>query len=263
MNNRIFSQYIKIVKPNENFTLTAYVNYLGTYHIIWYDNNTTILNPLGIGNSITLNSSFYEKGDNIYIQVRDNITNLIITDNNNIPLLFTITLDIAEQFGQLTPRYDYVKNSGITDIDSVYFKFNKSLSGVCYTYVRDLNDIYEQNEFVSDVASTGSYNMYSEYDIINEFFSNNYDVEIAVGTNINLKMKYNMIDNVIMYPGTLVLLYGQTNILENGIYIITNNYTLSKVNILNTPEQIYRCKVQVNDGTYKDQEFHVNGYINV
>lgn len=254
--NKIYGQTIKYVEPNEKFTLSAYTNVpLNSYNIITWTDNINNLNIIGTGTTILLNSSCYKDGDLIYANVINS------TDPNSgysmclNPLI--VKLSLNTKYEQIPIKNDNIIPS---DIDSVYWKFHRCISGVCFMYIRDTSNIYEQNELVCDTSLTGSYNMYSEYDIIDEFFANSHEVEIAVNYNVDLTKVYKQLDNVFLHIGTRLLLFNQINILENGIYLVDEYYKLVKTDELKDIESLFRYKVHVNAGTYFDKEFHVNGY---
>ena len=60
--------------------------------------------------------------------------------------------------------------SGVTYIPDNYFKYKKCLSGITYQYVNTLNDIYNKNAMVGKTWCI--YDMYNEFDIINNFMVN-------------------------------------------------------------------------------------------
>lgn len=258
-NYKIYGQTIKYIEPNETFNLTAYTNVpINSYNTITWVDNIDNLNIIGTGSTILLNSSCYKDGDLIYVNVINS------TDPNSgysmclNPLI--IKLSINTKYDQIP-----IKNDNIvpTDVDSVYWKFHRCISGVCFMYIRDTSNIYEQNELVCDTSLTGSYNMYSEYDIIDEFFANSHEVEVAVNYNVDLTKVYKELDNVYLHIGTRLLLFNQTNIIENGVYEVDQFYKLIKTDELKDVDSLYRYKIHINAGTYFDKEFHVNGYYTI
>lgn len=254
--NKIYGQTYKYIEPNEIFNLTAYTNITTTTTkvITWvYDINNPI--EIGTGSTITLNSSNYNNNDKIYANVIDTTSGYSLCVN---PL--TVVLDISNRYNEITEKYS---NIHPVDIDTVYWKFHRCISGVCFMYIRDTTNIYEQNELVCDTPLTGSYNMYSEYDIIDEFFSNSHEVEIAIDYNVDLTKNYKELDGVYMHTGTRVLLLKQLITSEVGIYEINKDFKLIRLLELDTLESMYRYKVHVNAGKYLDNEFHVHGYYNI
>ena len=99
--------------------------------------------------------------------------------------------------------------------------------------------------------------MYNEFDIIDEFFSNSHEVEVAVNENVDLTKKHNYLDGVILREGTRVLLMAQTDLNELGIYVAQYDNTLVRLDELNTYDDMFRYKAQVGAGTYADQEIHI------
>lgn len=256
VDNKIYGQTIKYIEPNQKFTLTAYTNVTisPTVVIIWVD-DISIPNIIGTGSTIYLDSSCYEDGDIIYANVIDISDPYSGYSMCTEPL--TVTLSIINKYEELPIKYS---NIHPVDVDSVYWKFHRCISGVCFMYIRDVTNIYEQNELVADTPLTGAYNMYSEYDVIDEFFANSHEVEVAVNYNVDLTKVYRELDGVFMHVGTRVLLINQITYNEIGIYEIDEYYKLSRLTELDTIDSIFRYKVHVNAGTYFDQEFHVNGY---
>jgi mRNA-degrading endonuclease HigB of HigAB toxin-antitoxin module len=143
------------------------------------------------------------------------------------------------------------------DIDSIYFKYHKCFSGVCYSYVRDINNIYEGFPLVSDYWGDASYNLYNEFDIVDEFFNNSHEVEVAYNLNLDLSKKYKYLDGVPLHEGTRVLLTNQTDVTELGVYVVQYDFTLSRIDELNTYDDMFRYKAHVGAGTYFDQEIHI------
>lgn len=242
--DRVYGQTIKKIGVNCDFTLKAYTTYDGDSDIAWYSDRN-LYNLINIGSSITLNAHDYNNGDIIYAN---------IYDTAGVESL-KVVLDIIETY---TPTEDRQVTIKPVDIDSIYFKFYKCLSGVCYNYFREIEGIYEENKLVSD--GEGAYNMYNEFDIIDEFFSNSHEAHVACDSNVDLSIKANYLDGVKMHIGTRVLLYKQTERTEIGVYVVQNDFTLKKTDELLTESDIFRYKVHIGAGTYLDKEFHINGF---
>jgi len=253
MTNKIYGQTIKYIEPNTSFELKSYVDISLSepYTIKWFKDKE-MTNLIGTGSNITLTSSCYLNNDKIYANAYSDSTNEKLCE---FPLI--VTLLISNTYSGID---DKLGNTKYIDLDSIYFKFHKAFSGICYMYIRDIDNIYEQNMMVSDKSMTGSYNMYNEFDIIDEFFSNSHEVEVAIDKNIDLTRVYTELDKVILRSGTRVLLFNQKNKIEDGIYQINRDNILIKTDELNSPEKLFRYKVHVNAGTYLDDEFHVVGY---
>jgi hypothetical protein len=127
-----------------------------------------------------------------------------------------------------------------------------------------LDDVYEQTVEVSDGEGIGSYNMYNEFDIIDEFFSNSHEVEVAAKLNdIDLNKSYKRIDNQIIHEGTRILLFSTTPSENDGIYVADFNLKLHKIDELSDIYNSFRYKAHVNAGTYLDYEFHTIYYSDV
>jgi hypothetical protein len=243
-------EYIKIQK-GENVNLYASRN-TDDGEIFWsVDSGFT--NIIGYGNVLNINTIFYNQGDIIYAGILDSSGNTI---SQNI---LSIYLDLYDlNFNKLPERNFNIHN---VDIDSVYFKYHKCLSGTTYAYVRELDDVYEQSYAVSDSEETGSYNMYNEFDIIDEFFSNSHEVEV-VGRldDINLNVSQKRINDVYIHEGTRVLLISSIPTENDGIYIADYNLKLHKTSELDTEELAFRYKTHVNAGEFLDFEFHTMYY---
>lgn len=256
MINKIYGQTSINIEPNSNFNLYAYTNIsdLSNNTIKWFT-DIDMENQIGSGSTIELSSSCFNNGDIIYVNVFSNSTDQKLCDESLL-----IQLNITDIYNGIPVRNINIE---AVDLDSVYFKYHKAFSGICYMYIRDTDNIYEQNEFVSDTPASGSYNMYTEYDIIDEFFSNSHEAEIAYGQNIDLNKSYTMLDNVRLNIGTKVLLYRQKNLKENGLYIVNSNNELVFQDQFNDVSKMFRYKIHINAGSHLDDEFHIVGYITV
>lgn len=242
----------KKVLKNEQFDVSVHLDISTgiTYTVKWYDDKN-LDNLIGIGKNITLTSSSFQDGDKLYVNVYSDTNEQLI----NKP--FTININIVDEYYYVNDRlYD----NKYIDIDSMYFKFHKAFSGICYMYIRDVDNIYEQNILVSDKSLTGAYNTYNEFDIIDEYFSNVYEAEVAIDKNLDISLPQNVLDGSIMRKGTRVLLFKQNNNTENGVYQIDDNNMLIRTNELDTVDKLFRYKIHINSGKYLDDEFHVIGY---
>ena len=216
-------------------------------YIQWFS-DSGYTNRISVGHTATGYSMNYEYDNKIYAV-------LPITGGTTYsdPLIVTINV-IRLDYGTLPVKnikYD------IIDLDSIYFKYYRYLSGVCFAYVRDVNNIYEGFPLVSDSWGNESYNLYNEFDVIDEFFSNSHEVEVAYDQNLDLTKKYNELDGVILHEGTRVLLTAQDDVTELGVYVVQYDNRLIKTDEMNTYDDLFRYKAQVVDGTYADQEIHV------
>ena len=113
-----------------------------------------------------------------------------------------------------------------TYYDDIYFKYQKCLSGITYTYINTLEDIYKTDYLVSD-DGISIYNMYTEYDIIDHFLKNLNYVDIATYTNISINSTQKVIDNITLKPNHKILLMVQNNLNENDVYVVNSNGILT------------------------------------
>lgn len=137
--------------------------------------------------------------------------------------------------------------------DDVYFKYNKCFNGICYSYIKDINDIYNISLLTGDGYSIN--NLYNEYNIIRKYISNLYHVDIATGVNVDLTSNHFKIDDEIVKEGHLILLMGQDDPKENDIYRADSNSYLINSNFLTTRESSWRAKCDVKLGSNKEKQF--------
>ena len=152
--------------------------------------------------------------------------------------------------------YDRDKNfsSGNTLLtDDIYFKYQKCFDGICYSYIKDIKDIYKTSLLTGDGKSIN--NMYNEYNVIDEYLKNIYIADIATKENVDLSINHYTIDNIKLIPNHLVLLLKQTSAETNDIYRVNNNYFLENSNLLSTRESSDRAKVYVKMGTHNQKQY--------
>ena len=158
-------------------------------------------------------------------------------------------------FIQQTRSVQYDENKFIA-VDDIYFKFNKYLTGVTYTYINNLDDIYNsQNLLTGDGYSI--VNMYNEYDVIDRVLKNIIFVDVASDTHIDISKQWLQINGVNLKPGHLVLLKSQNagSEIENDIYIVSNNNFLINYNILINREKSDKFSCSVKLGNNADKQF--------
>lgn len=145
-------------------------------------------------------------------------------------------------------------------VGDIYFKLNKYLTGVTFSYINSLNDIYKRDLLTGDGYSI--VNMYNEYDVIDRVMKNIVFVDVASDVNINLNLQWSKIDGVQLKPGHLVLLYGQDSEFQNDIYKVSNQYFLQNAGLLSTREKSNRFTCSVKLGTQRDKQFFLvnNGF---
>lgn len=245
---KVYGQTELNVIKGEYFFLTGYTNYGSSSDIQWFrDSGYTQL--ISTGSTLLGYSMEYEYPNNVIYAV----VPIITYPYYSLPLMVIINV--------IKLRYDILPEKNIDydeiDIDSIYFKYHKCLSGVCYTYVRDINNIYEGFPLVSDSWENASYNLYNEFDVIDEFFGNSHEVEVAYNSNLDLTKKYKNLDNVPLHDGSRVLLMSQTDVTELGVYVVQSDFSLKRIDELNTYDNMFRYKVHVGAGSYFDQEIHI------
>lgn len=148
------------------------------------------------------------------------------------------------------------------DTRFMMYKNQKCTSGVTFQYVKGLTDIYDTSVMTGD-DDYSIFNSYNEFDLIDKFLVNLKPVDIAVGYNVNINNRQTRLDRVQIKTGHRVLLFGQTDRTENGIYSVDKYYKLILTDDLSTSKKSDKFKVWVKLGTYFDQQFFlVNSYDN-
>lgn len=155
-------------------------------------------------------------------------TNFILEDRNYLPINSANTMDI-------------------------YFKYQKCLDGICYSYINDINNIYKISLLTGDGNTLN--NMYNEYNIIDKYLQNFHLIDIASDINIDTGITHYKIDNVEIKPNHKILLFNQDNIIDNDIYDVTQNYFLEKSDLLETTGTSSKSKFYIKLGTYKENQY--------
>ena len=145
--------------------------------------------------------------------------------------------------------------SGVTYIPDNYFKYQKCLSGITYQYVNTLSDIYNKNAMVG--KNWCIYNMYNEFDIINNFMVNMDTVDVCSTINLDLTQRYYTIDNAYLKTKHKVLLVNQNDTTENGLYNVDQRGYLISSNFLADSGNTFRYKGYVKLGDNKHKEYHL------
>lgn len=174
----------------------------------------------------------------------------------------------------LTSAYTYVltdhqNNRDKTNTQETYkikYNFHQCINenGICYSYIRSITDIYDLSLLTGDGLNIN--NSYSEYNIIDDYISNLYHVDIAMTENVDLSKSYftmdrtidnftNLITHIQLKPGYKILLLNQTDAKENDIYTVTNNYFLENSKLLETRDKSFRAKAYIKNGTYKEKQY--------
>jgi hypothetical protein len=143
----------------------------------------------------------------------------------------------------------------VFNINDNYFKYQKCLSGITYQYVNELDDIYAKNLMVG--TNYCLYCMYNEFDIINNFMVNLYQVDVCSTLNLDLTKRYFDIDGVSLRTGHRVILVGQTDKTQNDIYNVDSRGYLILSDELADTGKTWRYKAYVKLGGNKSKQFHL------
>lgn len=181
--------------------------------------------------------------------------------------------------GSTSPYYYYKEERSelyneneVIAVGDIYFRLNKYLTGVTFTYINRLEqisgntyytDIYKIDPMTGDGYSL--VNMYNEYDVIDRVMKNIVLVDVAADTNIELtaidingkifNVEWEELNDVKLKPGHLVLLKNQTLSTENDIYRVSNNNTLVNAGFLSTREKSEKFSCGVKLGKNFDKQF--------
>jgi len=158
-----------------------------------------------------------------------------------------------DQVYNLMYREDIFTSGNTLKTYDTYFRFQQCFNGICYSYVKDTDDIYNISLMTGDGYSIN--NMYNEYNIIDEYMSNMYQVDIASSENVDITTSHFTIDNTNVKPGHLILLTSQDSSEENDIYRVTNNYLLENAELLTTRDDAWRAKFFVKLGSNKEKQY--------
>jgi hypothetical protein len=147
----------------------------------------------------------------------------------------------------------YVDDDRTEYLEDVYFKYQKCISGITYQYCLDILDVYKRGIMVGDYYYT--YLMYNENDIINEFMDNFTYVDIYSVDNVDLTKKYVTLNNKPLKSSHRIILLGQTDSTENGIYTFDINGSMVRATDLDTTGQTFRYGVNVRLDNNQNVEF--------
>ncbi len=150
-------------------------------------------------------------------------------------------------------RNEQYNENRFISINDIYFKNQKYLFGVSYTYINKLDDVYKRDLLTGDGYSLC--NMYNEYDIVDRVMKNMQIVDIGATTNVDITKQWQKINSVQLKVGQLVLLNNQNSEFENDVYRITQQYYLENAGFLSNREISTRFSVSIKMGTYKDKQF--------
>jgi len=158
-------------------------------------------------------------------------------------------------FNQTSSGYTIDNRSSIFEekvlkTHDIHFKNQTCLNGVTYSYIKDLDNIYEKTLLIGNGNAIN--NMYTEYNMIEKYMKNHHNIDVAFGEEIDLSKNYFKLDNIELKENHLVLLFNQIDKVNNDIYIIKNN-KLEKTNILSTREKANKAKFHIKLGTYKER----------
>ena len=141
-------------------------------------------------------------------------------------------------------------------VGDIYFRLNKYLTGVTFTYINNINDIYKIDLLTGDGLSI--VNNYNEYDVIDRCMKNIIFVDVSPNVNIDIKRQIRKIDGVTLKPGHLVLLKNQDNNIENDIYLVDNNNFLVLTDYLSNRNKSNKFSCSVKLGSNIDKQFFLN-----
>jgi hypothetical protein len=151
-------------------------------------------------------------------------------------------------------RTDIYDESRVIAVGDIYFKLNKYLTGVTFTYINSLNNIYN-TENLTTGDGQALVNMYNEYDVIDSAFKNVVFVDAAADSNIDLNLQWFSINDVKLKPGHLVLLKNQTSEFDNDIYIVNDQYFLDNTDIISSRDKSEKFSCSVKLGKNADKQF--------
>jgi len=143
----------------------------------------------------------------------------------------------------------------VFNINDTYFKYQKCLSGITYQFVNQLDNIYDKNLMVG--TNYCVYCMYNEFDIINNFMINLYQVDICSTMNLDLTKRYTQIDGTNLRTGHRVLLVSQIDKTQNDIYQVDSRGYLLLTDELTDTGRTWRYKSYVKLGSNKGKQFHL------
>lgn len=154
-------------------------------------------------------------------------------------------------------KYDENRFIAVGDI---YFKLNKYLTGVTFTYINSLQDIYKRDLLTGDGYSI--VNMYNEYDIIDSAFKNVKIVDVASENYIDINKQWYEINSAKLKPGHTILLFNQQQVsgneYQNGIYVVTNNYFLKPSDFLSNREKSYKFSCSIKLGKNANRQYYLD-----
>ena len=143
----------------------------------------------------------------------------------------------------------------VFNINDSYFKYQKCLSGITYQFVNQLDNIYDKNLMVG--TNYCIYCMYNEFDIINNFMINLYQVDVCSTNNLDITKRYYDIDGAYLKTGHRVLLVNQNDPIENDIYNVDSRGFLILSDELASTGKTWRYKAYVKLGYNKGKQFHL------
>ena len=158
--------------------------------------------------------------------------------------------------------------------------YSKINSGSCYSSIYDLNNIYDKiqyrdfntwvisasysnyNTSNANILDKNSYATFSKYceeyafteknyftptKLIEYNFNNFIYVDLCLDTNSDLSAAFPTIDGVNLINNQLILVIGQTDQTQNGVYIVNNSH-LTKTDILSTYDKSINFIVSIRQG---------------
>ena len=150
-------------------------------------------------------------------------------------------------------RLEQYNQNRFIAVGDIYFKLNKYLTGITFSYINSLNDIYKRDLLTGDGYSI--VNMYNEYDVIDRVMKNIVFVDVSSNTNVDLNLQWTKIDGVKLKPGHLVLLSNQDSEFENDIYKVTPQFFLVNAGLLASRKKSDKFTCSVKLGSNADKQF--------
>jgi photosystem II stability/assembly factor-like uncharacterized protein len=164
--------------------------------------------------------------------------------------------DVQPSFPAYKQTFKEIYNDEfILDSHFLNFNWSKHLCGITFRYIQDSEDIYKKDITVGNDYSIVNY--YNPYDLIKTHYDNIHPVDIVCDFNVFLSNKYFKLDDVKIRPGNRILLLNNRNKTTNGVYIVNENYFLTRTSDLESREKSNKYQVYCKSGSYKNKHFYL------